>query len=340
MLANACRDDQKGAAIKRFGVNPLAMSDVLFIKTSSLGDVIHQMPAMTELRRNRPATRISWVVENAYAPLVRLNAAVDAVIAVDSRRWRHGLHRAATWREAKGFLSGLRARAYDEIIDTQGLFRTALIAKLARGRRHGYDAQSIREPPASFFYDVRYGVDRGLHAIARNRLLSALALGHALDGILDFGLDRKALAGAGGAPYAVLLHATARPEKEWGEASWIEAGRRLGARGIELVLPYGNKIEQQRAARIAAALPQARVPERAPLDAVARLIAGASFVIGVDTGLLHLAAALGVPLVGIFVGSEPGLTGPKGVGPIAIVGGKGKMPSVGEVLAALAEISG
>ncbi len=122
MLANACRDDQKSVAIKRFGVNPLAMSDVLFIKTSSLGDVIHQMPAMTELRRISPATRISWVVENAYAPLVRLNAAVDAVIAVDSRRWRHALHRAATWREARVFLSGLRARAYDEIIDTQGSF--------------------------------------------------------------------------------------------------------------------------------------------------------------------------------------------------------------------------
>ncbi|HLH96623.1 MAG TPA: lipopolysaccharide heptosyltransferase I [Xanthobacteraceae bacterium] len=314
------------------------MSDILFIKTSSLGDVIHQMPAVTELRRNRPAARISWVVEQAFAPLVRLNGAVDAVIPVDSRRWRHQLHRAATWREAKDFVAALRARRHDEIIDTQGLIRTALVAKLARGRRHGYDAQSVREPLASLFYDVRHKVDRGLHAIARNRLLSALALGHAVDKVLDFGLDRAALAGKPRAAYAVLLHATARPEKEWPEPSWIEAGSVLSARGVELVLPYGSAREQERARRIAAALPGANVPERAPLDVMARLVAGASFVIGVDTGLLHLAAALGVPLVAIFVGSEPGLTGPMGAGPIAVVGGKSRLPSAGEVVAALQEI--
>jgi heptosyltransferase I len=84
----------------------------------------------------------------------------------------------------------------------------------------------------------------------------------------------------------------------------------------------------------------ARVPQRQPLDRVARLIAGASFVVGVDTGLLHLAAALGVPLVAIFVGSEPGLTGPMGQGPIEIVGGKGQVPSVGDVLAALERVRG
>src|SRR5882724_8574008 len=122
---------------------PPNMSDVLFIKTSSLGDVIHHMPAVTELRRNRPDARISWVVEEAFAPLVRLHAAVDAVIAVDSRRWRRGLHRVATWCELTDFVVALRAQSYDEIVDTQGLVRTAVMAKLARGRRHGYDARSI-----------------------------------------------------------------------------------------------------------------------------------------------------------------------------------------------------
>jgi len=316
------------------------MSDVLFIKTSSLGDVIHQMPAVTELRRNRPSARIAWVVEEAFAPLVRLSPAVDTVIAVNSRAWRHRPLRPSTWREAADFLTALRARAYDEIVDTQGLARTALIAKLAHGRRHGYDAESVREKPASWLYDVHHHVDRGLHAIARNRLLSAQALGYALDGILDYGLDRAALAGgaltgAAPAPYAIMLHATARPEKEWPEAAWIEVGRRLSARGVELLLPYGTAREQERGTRIAAALPNARLPARAPLDAVARLIAGASFVVGVDTGLLHLAAALAVPLVAIFVGSEPGLTGPKGTGPIAVLGGRNQKPSPDAVLAAL-----
>jgi heptosyltransferase-1 len=315
------------------------MSDVLFIKTSSLGDVIHQMPAMTEVRRNRPDARISWVVEEGFAPLVRLHAAVDAVIPVDSRGWRRGLHRPATWRALKDFVVALRAQSYDEIIDTQGLVRTAVMAKIARGRRHGYDAQSVREPPASRFYDVRHRVDQSLHAIARNRLLTALALGHTPDRILDFGLDRAGLAGPAGAPYGILLHATARHEKEWPEPSWVAAGRMLSGRGLELLLPWGTSAERDRSVRIAAALGNARVPDRRPLDAVARLIAGASFVIGVDTGLLHLAAALGVPLVGIFVGSEPGLTGPKGLGPIAVVGGKAETPAARAVVAALERIS-
>jgi heptosyltransferase-1 len=316
------------------------MYDVLFIKTSSLGDVIHQMPAVTELRRNRHEARISWVVEEAFAPLVRLHAAVDAVIPVDSRGWRRGLHRLATWGELKDFVVRLRAQSYDEIVDTQGLVRTAVMARLARGRRHGYDAQSVREPPASRFYDVRHRVDHRLHAIARNRLLTAVALGHAPDGPLDFGLDRPALAGPARAPYGILLHATARHGKEWPEQSWVEAGRMmLSGRGIELLLPWGTSVERDRAVRIAAALGNARVPDRQPLDAVARLIAGAAFVIGVDTGLLHLAAALGVPLVGIFVGSEPGLTGPRGMGQIAVVGGQAEMPSARDVVAALERIS-
>jgi heptosyltransferase-1 len=315
------------------------MSNVLFIKTSSLGDVIHHMPALTELRRNRPDARISWVVEEAFAPLVRLHAGVDVVMPVDSRRWRRGLHRPATWRELKDFVVGLRARSYDEIIDTQGLVRTAVIAKLARGRRHGYDARSVREPPAARFYDVRHQIDQSLHAIARNRLLTAAALGHTPDDILDFGLDRAGLAGQAGTPYGVLLHATARPGKEWPEQSWVELGRMLAGRGGELLLPWGTSVERERSVRVAAALGRARVPNREPLDTVARLIAGAAFVIGVDTGLLHLAAALGVPLVGIFVGSEPGLTGPRGVGPIAVVGGRAAMPSARDVASALDQIS-
>src|ERR1700726_2742781 len=126
------------------------MSDLLFIKTSSLGDVIHHMPAVTEARRSHPQARISWVVEEAFAPLVRLHAAVDAVIPVDSRRWRRRLYRCATWRELKDFVVALRAQSYDEIVDSQGLLRTAVRAKLARGRRHGYDTLSVREPPASW----------------------------------------------------------------------------------------------------------------------------------------------------------------------------------------------
>ena len=129
----------------------------------------------------------------------------------------------------------------------------------------------------------------------------------------------------------MLLHATARPEKQWPEANWIALGKALAGRASTLVLPWGTDAERARSERIAAALPRARVPERAPLDAVAQLIAGAQFVVGVDTGLLHLAAALGVPLVAIFAGSKPGLTGPVGRGPIAVLGADGAPPSVAAV---------
>ena len=311
------------------------MSDILFIKTSSLGDVIHHMPALTEVRRHLPSARFTWIVEEAFAPLVRLHPTVSDVIPVATRRWRQKFYSPVAWRETAAALHTIRARTYDEIIDTQGLFRTALMARLARGRRHGYDADSIRERSASLLYNVRHRVARNQHAIARNRALTGLALGYAPDGAIDFGLDRQKLAAAAGGSYGLLLHATARAEKEWPESSWIALGQALRGRAASLVLPWGNDTERARSARIAGALADARVSERQPLDGVARLIAGASFVVGVDTGLLHLAAALGVPLTAIFVGSEPGLTGPMGKGPIAIVGGKGQVPTAAEVMAAV-----
>ncbi len=316
------------------------MANVLFIKTSSLGDVIHHMPAIAEARRHLPDARFAWVVEEAFAPLVRLHPAVDEVIPVASRRWRRAPFTPSTGADVREFVRNIRARRYDEVVDTQGLLRTALMARLAHGRRHGYDRHSIREALASPFYDVRHQVSRSLHAIARNRTLTGRALGYAPEGEIDFGLDRVKLADRAASPYGVLLHATARPEKEWPEERWIALGRDLVARGVELLLPWGSEAERLRSERIAASVPGARAPERQPLDAVARRIAGAQFVVGVDTGLLHLAAALDVPLVGIFVGSEPGLTGPMGSGSIAIVGRKGSMPATDHVRDALDSLFG
>jgi heptosyltransferase-1 len=316
------------------------MADILFIKTSSLGDVIHHMPAVTEARRHFPAARLAWVVEEDFAPLVALHPAVETVIPVASRRWRRTWFQPATWAEARAFRRGLQAHRYETVIDTQGLFRSALIAHRARGERHGYDAASIKEKAAIVFYDVRHRVERSLHAIARNRALTGLALGYAPRGDIDFGLDRAALSGAPAGRYAMLLHATARSEKEWPVESWIALGNNLSARGYDLVVPWGSAAERARSSAICAAVARASSPDRRPLGEVAALIAGARFVVGVDTGLVHLAAALGVPLVAVFAGTEPGLYGPMGAGPIAIVGGKGGAPAVGDVMAAVDRIGG
>jgi heptosyltransferase-1 len=316
------------------------MAEILFIKTSSLGDVVHHMPAVTDARRRLPDARLSWVVEEPYAPLARLHPGIDEVIPVASRRWRTQLHRAETWSEIDQFRRTIRARSYDAVIDTQGLLRTAVIARAARGVRHGYDMASIREPLASMFYDIRHRVEWRCHAIPRNRMLTGRALGYEPAAQIAFGLDRAAIAKKPRSAYAVLIHGTARADKEWPQPNWLAVARALNDRGLEVVVPWGTAAERRRSDEIVAALGFGEVPERRPLDEVAALIAGATVVVGVDTGLLHVAAALGVPLVGIFVGSEPGLTGPLGAGPIVVVGGKGALPDAAEVQRAVDRVAG
>lgn len=317
-------------------------ADILFIKTSSLGDVVHHMPAVTDVRRHLPRARLSWVVEEDYAPLARLHPAIDDVIPVATRRWRRRPFAAATWREVGRFRDALRARSFSMVIDTQGLLRSGLIAGAAGGRavRHGYDRGSIREPLACAFYDTRHRVDRAAHAIARNRALCARALGYEAAAPLDYGLDRAAVAGpAAVRPYALLIHGTAQAGKQWPQAHWAGVARAVRDLGFDVVLPWGTAAERARSVAIAAAAAlgphEHRVPDRRPLDAVAALVAGASLAIGVDTGLIHVAAALAVPLVAIFVDSEPGLTGPMGRGPLTVAGGNGAPPAEGEVMRAV-----
>lgn len=308
------------------------MDSILFIKTSSLGDVVHHMPAVADARQQFPDAQIAWVVEEAFAPLVGLHPAVDTVIPVATRRWRKRIFRRETWKEIAAFRRLLRPSSYDKVIDAQGLVRSAIIASAARGERHGYDAKSIKEPFASRFYDVKHRVSRALHAVERNRALTGLALGYVPPRAIDYGL----LAPTKPAErYAMLLHGTSRVSKEWPEECWIDLGRWLHGKGFESVLPWGDGIEKLRAERLCAAIPDSRVFDRHPLDVTARVIAGASLVVGVDTGLLHLAAAYQVPLAGIYVSSDPGLTGPVGVGRIVVVAGVEKAPVAAEAIAAV-----
>jgi len=309
------------------------MTTVLVVKTSSLGDVVHQMPAMTDARRNRPNVRLVWVVEEAFAPLARLHRGVADVIPVATRRWRSQLLSSATWEEVGDFRMRLRDAGPEAVIDTQGLLRSALIARATPGKRHGYDWSSIREPLASLFYDVKHRVSRAQHAVVRNRALTGLSLGYTPDGAPDYGLVRPPA--AEGARYAVLLHGTSKATKEWRESEWIGLGKWLHQQGLEVVLPWGSERERLRCQRLAGGIPGSRILDRQPLDATAKVIANAALVVGVDTGLLHLAAAYGVPLLAIFLATDPGLTGPVGGGPIVILGGKGAQPAFGEAIRAV-----
>lgn len=313
------------------------MDTILFVKTSSLGDVVHHMPAVTDARRRWPHARIAWLVEEAFAPLARLHPGVDEVITVATRRWRRHLLSPAVWREVAAARRQLRARAFDRIVDAQGLIRSAWLARLPQGALHGFDSVSIREPLAARFYDVRHTVSRDLHAVLRNRALAALALATDAAAPLDYGLPRPA-AVAGRAPYAVLLHGTSRVKKEWRESDWIGLGQWLSRQGLEVVLPWGTDAERVRSERVGAAIKGSRVLPRRPLDETAGTLAGAALVVGVDTGLLHLAAAYQVPLIGIFTASNPGLTGPLGSGPIRILGDVGQYPSFARAIEAASEL--
>ncbi len=286
------------------------MRRILFVKTSSLGDVVHNCPAVSDVARSVPGAAIDWVVEEAFAEVAAMHAHVRRAIPVAVRRWRGSLWHPRTWSEMGAFGRALREERYDLVIDTQGLLKSALLVRFARGERHGMDAASAREPLAACFYDVRHAVPRQLHAVERNRQLAAAALGGTSLAACDYGLRAEGpLPLDLPAPYTVLLTMTSRADKLWPEGNWIELGRLLAARGLHCVLPWGSEEEKARAARVASGIGNALVPRRLGLAELARLMRGARGVAGVDTGLTHLAAALGVPAAGIYVSSEVQLTG-------------------------------
>jgi heptosyltransferase-1 len=309
------------------------MPRILFVKTSSFGDVVHNCPAVSDAARKLPGAEIDWVVEQAFAGIAAMHAAVARVIPVAMRRWRTAPWNPAVWSEIGAFRRRLRAERYDAVIDTQSLLKSALISAQSRGTRHGMDRASAREPLAARFYDIRHAVPRELHAVERNRRLSAASLGYTVDASVDYGLRAAAdTPSKDDAPYVVLLTMTSRTEKLWPEPSWIELGRALAAR---VVLPWGSETERHRAERIAAAIGSAAVPPRLQLEQLTGLFLKASRVVGVDTGLTHLAAALGAPTLGIYCGSDPAFTGLYGAARAKNVGTNGRPPQAAEVLQSL-----
>ena len=317
------------------------MTKILLIKTSSLGDVVHNLPVVSDIRARFPRARIDWVVEEAYRDIVGMHPGVHRAIPVALRRWRGNVLNPAHWREFGQFRHALSGMRYDYVIDTQGLIKSALLARAASGTRHGYARASAREPLAARFYDVVHLVPRDLHAVVRNRRLAALALGYALPDALDYGIAAPAAA-VEQRPYCVLLHATSRADKLWPEPAWERLGAELARQGYTVILPWGDAAERARSERIARALPAAVVPPALAIPDMAGLLAGAQAVVGVDTGLTHLAAALGRPVVALYCGTHPGLTGVyAGRGArVRNLGGTDAVPEVAEVLAALHQLAG
>lgn len=315
---------------------------ILVVKTTSMGDVVHTLPAVTDMQRALDGVQIDWLVEQPFASIAALHPGVSRVIPIQFRKWRKRFWAADVRGLVRMRLDELRAYQYDWIIDFQGLLKSALFARAARRGSHalvgGYDRASIREPMASCLYQRTTTVSRTLQAVERNRRLAAQLLGYELQRQADFGIQAKPGAGTQAwlahTDYAVLIPAASRVEKLWPEADWLAVAERLSVAGLPCVLLWGSKEEHARTQRLADRS-GAIVPPFLTVADAAGVLAGARVVIGLDTGFTHLAAALGSPAIGIYCDHDPGLAGVTGPAYAISLGGKAAPPSRQAVLDAI-----
>ncbi|SFO05459.1 lipopolysaccharide heptosyltransferase RfaC [Xenorhabdus japonica] len=286
---------------------------VLLVKTSSMGDVLHTLPALTDARKQFPNIQFDWVVEEGFAQIPTWHSAVENVIPVAIRRWRKNWFRKDIREERARFRQQLQQCQYDAIIDAQGLLKSAfLVTRLAQGPKHGYDRKSIREPIASFFYDYCHAINKQQHAVERIRDLFADSLGYKKPSEQgDYTIARHFLNQQTDSQsnYLVFLHATTRNEKHWPEHHWRQLIANIQETGIRIKLPWGAEHEHQRALRLAAGFSHVDVLPKLALAEVAHVLAGAKAVVSVDTGLSHLTAALDRPNITLFGPTDPGLIG-------------------------------
>ena len=288
---------------------------VLLIKTSSLGDVIHTLPALTDAKRALPSIQFDWVVEEGFAEIPSWHPAVAEVIPVAVRRWRKQLWKTCQSGEWRAFKKRIQERHYDLTIDAQGLIKSAWLTRYNLAPVAGFDKKSARESFATHFYDATYAVSRDLHAVERTRHLFALALGYPVPTTVgDYGLtSRKQTTSQS---YVMFLHGTTWLSKHWPETYWRSLAEELNAQGVAVRLAWGNAEEKQRAESIAHELPLVQVLPQLNLAGVADQIANATACVAVDTGLGHLAAALDVPTISLYGPTLPGRVGAYGKGQI------------------------
>ena len=320
---------------------------ILIVKLSSLGDVIQTMAVLPDVLEVFPDAQIDWVVEEAFAPLVQLASGVRCVIPTGQRRWRKSYFSAATRAERRLFHARLRQEAYDAVIDFQGLIKSAWVGRAARLAPGGFSLTYANGSDAcSYEWPVRYLLQRSvpmprrIHAVARYRLLAAQALGYSHMPLLQSparyrwraGMQTQAAHGmANTTPEVVLAHGTTRTDNEWPDAQWLGLGQRLIADGFAVGLPHAGARELARVQALAQRLgPMACVWPALSLDALASRMADSAGVIGVDSGLSHLAVALDLPHVQIFSQDRAWRAGPVGCDHQRVVGGA-QAPDVARV---------
>jgi len=334
---------------------------ILLVKLSSLGDVLHNLPIVWDLRERLPNAQIDWIVEEAYVPLLaplkttEKFRGIDQIIPVAFRRWRKRLLSLSTLREFFEMRQLLHATSYDVVIETQGLLKSALVCALAKKSDAAIVAglanateYSGYEPIARMFYTQSTQVPVKCHAIDRSRQVMCSAFNWPLLKrtdepprfyptelikqlpVLAIESLKKATDGSP-IPYVVCFHSTARAAKRWSNESWMDFGQALAKQHYQLIFPWGNAAEQKVSESIASQIPGAIVPRAISIEETYALIAHAAIIIGVDTGLTHLAAVLGKPTVEIYCDSPRWKTEGYWSEKIANLGDLQQPPTVTEV---------
>ncbi len=290
------------------------MSKYLIIKTSSLGDIVHMLPAISDAAYFNPKIKFNWVVEESFTEVASWHPNVTRVIPIALRRWRKTLLSAQTWKEITHFKQQLQQYNYTKIIDSQGLIKSALITPWAKGEVWGYDKKSITESLASYFYQQKAAVARDLHAITRNRQILAQTLSYSIENRpLDYGIaenNYKLPQDLVIADKTILaFHATSREDKEWSLDLWDQFIPQLEQQGYSFLLPWGNQREYQRAQQLSRTHSKVQCLPKCSLGELAALIQKVDAVIGMDTGLMHIAAAFNKKGIALYPVTQPKLTG-------------------------------
>ncbi|VFP87494.1 Lipopolysaccharide heptosyltransferase 1 [Candidatus Erwinia haradaeae] len=305
---------------------------VLMIKTSSMGDVVHSLPALTDAKLIFPDICCEWVVEENFSEIPAWHPAVSRVIPVAIRRWRKNWFKSLIRKERINFKQSVQHHSYDAVIDAQGLIKSAaLISRFTKGVKHGCDIYSIREPVASWWYDKRYAVNKKQHAVQRIRSLFAQSLHYTLPTTIgDYGILQRFTKNQPieSNHYLVFLHATTKESKQWPENHWRKLIALLQSTGLTIKLPWGAHHEFLRAQRLARGFGYVEVLPKLMLEEIAHILVGAKAIISVDTGLSHLAAALSRPTITLYGPTNVDLVGGYGPNQIAMLAVKKNMAEI------------
>lgn len=277
---------------------------VLLVKMSSMGDVLHTLPAITDLKAYHSALELHWVIEANFAHLAQWHSGVDHIIPIEQRKWlaQPSWHSYQQWRRWK---HQLQQTHYDVVIDAQGLLKSALIARAARthqgkpAQRHGFDAP--REPLAKLAYHHRHKINSDQHAVTRTRQLFAQTLGYAVTTTPHFGIQPYFTNAQASAASVVLIPGTTWHTKHWHFAHWVSLAQELIQKQLPVYVIWGSAQEKALAEALQALVPEVCFSaQRASIEAVAQQLQNARAVVGVDTGFTHIAGALGVPTLALY----------------------------------------